>query len=230
MQKTITGFRTAACMAGAVLMGASSFGAVIYDNTEIFTGRRTWEGNAEIGDVVGFGGTDRILTDFQFEYFLSPTASGNEMGQIFFRALDGPIVNGVNLPGTLIYSTPAFSLRATPDGYDQINLTGLLLDVPEDAIAWTVAFSGLEGAEEAGLLFYQDSDYVGTNPTFFDAEVGANVDYMIRRQADGTWDLLNHEPELDRLNVRFTAVPEPTTWAIMLGGLATLGFLRRRKS
>ena len=230
MQKTKTGFKTAACLSAAILLGASSassLAAVIYDNTDSSPGQMTDQGNAEIGDIVQFTGTDRILTDFQFEYFLSPGASGNEMGQIFLRALDGPVVDGINLPGTLLYSSDTFNLRATADGYDRINLSGLAVNVP-DAIAWTVSVTGVETTEEMGFLFYSDADSTGLNPTFLDDVTGMQEHFTIRRQADGSWDLLNHPGVEDNLNARFTAVPEPTTWALMLGGLGILGFMRRR--
>ena len=45
-----TGLKTVVCLTASVLLGASSYGAIIYDNTEAWTGQVTGEGNTEIGD------------------------------------------------------------------------------------------------------------------------------------------------------------------------------------
>jgi hypothetical protein len=238
MLKTNTGLKTAVCLTASVLLGASAFAAEIYDNSEAYLGQVTGQGNAEIGDVVIFGGTDRILQEFQFEYFLGANANGNEMAQVFLRALDGPVLSdGTALPSTILYSTPAFSLTRNASGFGRVNISGLNVAVP-DRVAWTVAFTGFDGLgtpstqddETGGLLFYLDSANPGTNPRFFDPATGAQEHYTIRRDANGSWDLLNHPGVVDNLGARFTAVPEPTTWALLLGGLATLGLIRRRKS
>ncbi len=241
MLNTTIGLKKAVCLAASVLLGASASAAIIYDNTETFTGRITGEeSGTEIGDVVVFGGTDRILTDFQFEYFVGgpggTAASGNEMAQVFLRAMDGPSNGaGGNLPGTILWQSGQFSLES---GYHQIDITGLNVTVP-NSVAWTVVFTGIDNGnpdvttddELAGLLFYLDSNTEGgVNPTFFDSVSNQQEPYTIRRGTDGGWELLNHPNVVDNLGARFTAVPEPTTWALLLGGLATIGLLRRRKS
>jgi hypothetical protein len=233
-----TTFKTAVCLTASVLMGASASAAVIYDNTETFQGIVTSEPNGtEIGDVVVFGGTDRILTGFQFEYFVGGNTGGNEMAQIFLRAMDGPQIEGTTttLPGTLLWSSSTFNIES---GYHTVNIDGLQLGVG-NSVAWTVVFTGIDAHpetpaaddESAGLLFYLDTNTQGgVNPTFFDAVAGSQQHYTVRRGSDGTWELLNHPQVVDNLGARFTAIPEPGTWVLLLGGLATLGLVRRRKS
>jgi hypothetical protein len=233
------GLKTAACLAVSVLLGASISAATIYDNTESFVGQRTGEPNGtEIGDVVIFGGTDRLLSEIHIEYFLGGNTGGNEMAQVFMRAMDGPVISGTTrAPGTLLYSTPAFNIES---GYHTIDVTGIGGVTLPDSVAYTVIFSGLEAHPEtgaaddevAGLLFYSSSAAaaVGTNPTFFDAVQGNQQHYSIRHNANGSWDLLNHPVVPDNFGARIVAVPEPGTLAILLGGLAMLGLVRRRKA
>ena len=208
------------------LLSASSLAqTVIYDNTETLTSFRTDEPNGTAyGDFAIFSGTDRTLTTFQFDYFLAAGNSGNEMAQVNFYALNG------NTPGALLYTSSPFEITSnrTPIGYGQRQIGNLSLAVP-DSVAWTVTFTGLEGTEGAGLLFATDSNGPGANPTFLDPTLGTQQHFTARRAADGSWALLNTDGVEDNLSVRFTAVPEPTTWALMLGGLAMFGLARRRK-
>jgi hypothetical protein len=208
------------------LLSASSLAqTVIYDNTETITSFRTAEPNGTAyGDFAIFSGTARTLTTFQFDYFLSTGNSGNEMAQVHLYALNG------NVPGALLYSSSPFEITAnrTAIGYGQRQIGDLSLAVP-DSLAWTVTFTGLEGAEGAGLLFATDSNGPGSNPTFLDPVLNTQQHFTVRRGTDGSWALLNTDGVEDNLSVRFTAVPEPTTWALMLGGLAMFGLARRRK-
>ena len=215
----------------SLLSAATSAQSVIYDNTETLTNFRTDEANgAEYGDFAIFSGTDRTLTTFQFDYFLSSGNSGNEMAVVNFYALDGATEQGTTLPSTLLYTSGPFEISSgrTAVGFGQRQIGDLSLTVP-DSIAWTVTFTGLEGAEGAGLIFATDSNGPGANPTFLDSSLGTQQHFTARREADGTWTLFNTDGVEDNLSARFTAVPEPTTWALMLGGLAVFGLARRRK-
>jgi hypothetical protein len=219
-----TGLNTAVCLATCSLLSSAVSAAIIYDNSETFEGFRTDEGVVEHGDVVGFAGTERTLTTVQFEYFLTPTRSGNETAVFSLYS-----VNNGTISGTPFYQSSAFDIAAgtTAAGYGQRQISNLALTVP-DSVAWTVTFGGLEGAEAAGLLFYTSANGVGTNPTFLDPQSGTQQQYTVRH-ANGTWSILMHDDAGDNLAARFTAVPEPTTWALMLGGLAVMGLIRRKK-
>jgi hypothetical protein len=224
--------KVAACLAvSALLGGTASAQSVIYDNSATSLGRVTGEGNAEIGDAAVFAGTARTVQQISFEYFVAaPAANGaagteianNETAQFFMYALDNN-----NLPTTLLYSSPTFSLvPATSKGFGTATINGISVDVP-DRIAWTVNFSGVEGNEQAGLLFYTPPS-VGSSPTF-DPGDGTQHDFFLRHNVSG-WSLLDTPNTIDNLNVRFTAVPEPSTIALMVGGLAAFGLIRRRKA
>ena len=223
MRKTNTGLTAAACLAVSALMGVTaSAQSIVYDNTSGSLGQRTGEGNAEIGDQVIFAGTARTVSQVSFEYFVTPGGSGNETAQFFMYRID----SATKLPSTLLYTSPTFNLvPATPAGFGTATISGFAVDVP-DQIAWTVSFAGLEGQESAGLLFYNPPS-VGSSPTF-DPGDGTQHDFFLRHNVSG-WQVLDTPNLVDNLNVRFTAVPEPSTVALMLGGLVTMGLIRRRK-
>lgn len=230
MRKTNTGLKAAVCLAvTAMLGGSASAQTVIYDNTSSALGKVTGEGNAEIGDAVVFaGGNNRAVTQIQFEYFVAPPATttteiaGNETAQLFLYGL-----NDAGLPSTLLYSSPTFNLvPGTSAGFGTATISGIEVNVP-DRIAWSVSFNGVEGNEQAGLLFYNPPS-VGSSPTF-DPGDGTQHDFFLRHNVSG-WSVLDTPSTVDNLNVRFTAVPEPSTIALMVGGLVTMGLLRRRKA
>ena len=223
MRKTNTGLTAAACLAVSALMGVTaSAQSIVYDNTSGSLGQRTGEGNAEIGDQAIFAGTARTVQQVSFEYFVTPGGTGNETAQFFMYRID----SATKLPSTLLYTSPTFNLvPATPAGFGTATISGFAVDVP-DQIAWTVSFAGLEGQESAGLLFYNPPS-VGSSPTF-DPGDGTQHDFFLRHNVSG-WQVLDTPNLVDNLNVRFTAVPEPSTVALMLGGLVTMGLIRRRK-
>jgi hypothetical protein len=220
MRKTKNGLSVVACLAAAAAITPAAFGqeTIIYDNSSQYLGSRTTDQNAEIGDVVTFApsSTDRLLSEFSFEYFATTELSGNETAQVFIRS----VVNDV-VPDEIIFQTAPFSIVS---GFRQVVVDGLNTSLPE-TVAWTVRFSGFEGAEEAGLLYYNGgTGTVGSNPTF------NGTQFMIRAESDGSFSFLDTPGVVDNLGARFTAIPEPTTWALILGGLAGFGLLRRRSS
>jgi len=230
MRKTNTGLKVAACLAVSALMGGTAIAqTVIYDNSANALGRVTGEGNAEIGDAATFAPGNREVTQISFEYFVAADTSpgstalfGNETAQLFVYRLGAD-----NLPTTLLYSSPTFSLvPGTSKGFGTATISGINVAV-SDSIAWTVNFSGVEGSEQAGLLFYNPPS-VGSSPTF-DPGDGAQHDFFLRHNVSG-WTLLDTPNTIDNLGVRFTAVPEPSTIALMVGGLVTMGLIRRRKA
>ena len=227
MLKTNIGFKTAASLVASVVMGASASAAVVYDNSSSYLGFRTDQGNAEIGDTVQFEGSDRIVTQIDFEYFVNPGASGNEMGVLSVYANDA----AGNFPGTLLYQSNPFSL-ATPDpeGFGSVTAAGFTPFTATDLVTWTVSFSGIEEGEDVGLLFYNPPT-VGSSVNFDTgtATIGTGAsDFFVQRNG-ASWEILSTPSRADNFGARFTAVPEPTTWALLIGGLATFGLIRRRK-
>ena len=220
MRNTNTGSNLVACLAATVLMGASaSAQEVIYQNSTGGLNVVSDQGSAEIGDMVSFAGSARTLTEFSFDYYISPTASGNEAFQVFIRTMDG----AGGFPGSVIYDSGLLGTSLITSGLDngfgRFVAQGLSLDVPEN-VTWSVAFSGFE-AGEGGLCFAGDAEVGGT----FGA---SGTDFYFRMGTEG-WEVLTQGDLVENFAASFTAVPEPSTWALLIGGLATFGFMRRRK-
>src|SRR5688500_2606411 len=97
MVKMNTGLKTAVCLAASSLLSGAASAATIYDNSTTFEGVRTAEGTVEHGDVIGFAGTERILTTVQFEYFVSPTRSSNETAVFSLYSVTGGVISGTPL-------------------------------------------------------------------------------------------------------------------------------------
>lgn len=222
---------TAASLAAAVIMGASVNAEIIYDNTTgavgpdgTVTGDSPASGTSyEIGDVVSFTGTARTLTDWSFEYNITSPTGGNETLQAFLRALDGP----GGSPGSILWDS---GVQLAANGSHTFGASGLSLNVPEQ-LAWTVVFGGIDAGETSGLFFY-NGPTAGTSPNF-DTVTGtlvnapAGQDFYYRANGAG-WDVVT-TANVDNLGARFTAVPEPTTWALLTGGIGFLGFMARRR-
>lgn len=229
MVNSKTGLKLAVCLTAttlATLLSPAVSAAVIYENSDVSTLQgRTDLGTSEHGDVVTFAGTDRLLTGVTFDYFVTPGSTAAN-AQFHLYALDGgDIGNGTILPGTELYTFTIGDILTgtTAEGYGSANIDNIpLIPLPE-SVAWTVTFGGLTGVQEAGLLFYASASGIGSSPTHNGSP------YTVLRETDGTWSLLDHPGVVDNLAAQFTAVPEPTTWALMIGGLAVLGFARRRK-
>lgn len=222
MRKTTIGFSgMAALAASAMLSGLSSQAQLpftVYENpADLEDATRTDQGNAEIGDDITFVGTARTVTEFDLEYFITPDAAA--IGQVKVYAVDGGPTPQGPLPGTLLFTSVPFLLEAASpnvSGFGKATVKDFTpFDVP-DTVVWTLTITGLTGTDKAGLLFAGE------------AEIGATADRFY--QYTGTDWVINDTPlEFDGFAAKFTAVPEPSTWALLFGGLGALGFWARRR-
>lgn len=195
----------------ALLNNASA--STVFDNTATANSlnRSFSPGNGiEFGDQVFLSGSDRRVTDFQFDYFLSSTANGNEKAELFIYQNNGA---GGTAPGALLYRSGQFSLDK---GFQEVVAGGLSITVP-NTFTWSVQFAGIDLSEQAGLLLYDP-------PT-----IGASFDDFWVHNTDGTWTTFTIDGGATAANfaARVTAVPEPTTYAFAaFMALAWLGTRR----
>jgi len=205
--------------------GLAQQAAIVYENATTDLNRTYGPNGVEFGDEITLAGSNRTVTEFQFEYFLSGNANGNETVQLRFYANDGatinrPLTDGTTIqskgPGTLLYTSPVLSLQT---GFNYADASGFSINVPSD-FTWAVTFNGIDSGEIAGLRVYDP-------PT-----VGSSFGDFWQKNS-GTWNTYIFSDPAGPANfaARVTAVPEPTTVAYaLLAGLSFLGYcgMKRR--
>jgi hypothetical protein len=170
-------FSTRLLLPAVLLLSCLSLRAeIIYDNSSS-GGSYAYYTLNEYGDEVVLGGTNRVVTQFLFEYYGDFTPTGNETGRLRLYLNDGPKTStGDPTPGTVLFDSGSFGLSTN---YSTKSFSGLKIPVPND-FTWTVQFSGLvnTSGDEAGLIF-RDPPTVGSSPD----------DVWIKE--NGTWGLFD---------------------------------------
>lgn len=210
----------------ATLIAGQASAQLIYDNSVNDLATRLNPGLKEVGDEIIFGGPERFVTQFDFEYYgLNPANnflfSGNVEARVRFYLNDGPLFNTYATPGTSLFDSGWFGgFGPTPrstlvfsSSLGDFPLGGLF--IPANSITWSVQFRGLGATDEVGIDIY--------NPIV----VGSSYnDYW--ENNGGIWTALNGNVPMN-FAARFTAtVPEPTSLSII--GLAIAGCWLRRRS
>ena len=230
---------TAAILTGITFFGVSASASIVYDNSTQYLGSFTDQNNFEAGDEIQIAGTDRTMTAFSFEYSVyhdkdsqgnAVPLSGNETAELFLRARDGD-PNGLT-PGTILYDSGAISLAGKQNaaGFGTITAENTSVQLPASGdLVWTVKFSGIENTpdpdhpgqflgEHAGLLYYGP------------VTVGSSFDDYWINKGNG-FELVGTDGLTDNFGAQLTAVPEPSTIALVLLGASAFGIARfRRKS
>jgi len=226
-----------ACVAAVPVAQGAFTGSLVYDNSTHYQNGWLYSG-FELGDEINLSGavTYRELTGFNFEYY-GVNFSGNERARVRFYMNDGAVGgSGYATPGTKFFDSGLFAVTepGTADNRGTMNfqpadfVTGVTLALTQplpDSFTWTVQFYGVDtaGGEQAGLSVYAP-------PT-----VGSGfTDYW---QQEGTalnpdWKLLTNPFGAIDFGAQFYAVPEPSTFALVLlgaGGLGGLLWRRRRQ-
>ncbi|MCD6338477.1 MAG: PEP-CTERM sorting domain-containing protein [Verrucomicrobia bacterium] len=173
----------------------------------------------EFGDEIvmntpSWSGGNAYLTDFILDYYANFTAFPGRNITLSLYAMDGTPIDDRATPGTLLFTTTSI---ISSSGHMEFDLTqgGAPLVAPAQ-IAWTVKITGL--TESNVGLWVAD-----------DVPVGGNFgDFWVYDEANG-WELHQLEGANSDFQAQVLAVPEPSVWALMIGGGALFLAVRRRR-
>lgn len=221
MKSTKSFLKTLAGVTASFAFVGSASAAIVYDNASTSASPSSYiakEGATivEFGDQIVLSGSERNLQDFKFEYFLGLNASGNETARLRLYKNDGQ--NGA--PSTVMYDSDVFSITSGVNGYGTVTAPVGVTGAPT-TFTWSILFGGVEAGENAGLV-------LNDTPT-----VGSSIYDFWQKSVGGSWGTVSIDSGATPANfaARVTAVPEPTTVALLVSGLALVGAakLRRRK-
>lgn len=197
---------------------AEAASKTVYDNATTAKDKNLFE-SVEFGDQIildtGFFYPSAKLDSFIFQY-VGVNFSGDETARIRFYKNDGLL----GKPGTLVFDSEAFEIPEALTGAT-VDLGDLGVVVVPQVFTWTIAFTGVEASkgESAGLSLYGPpatgngySDYWARNGNDWALKTVPGVDGSFAALINGT-----------------SVIPEPSTLALSIAGLALLGMRSRRK-
>jgi hypothetical protein len=213
----------------ALSLGQSLFAATIYDNSVNDLVTRFNPGTIAIGDEINLAGTERYLSQFDFEYWGTSAGAnfaGNVQARVGFYLNDGALFNGYATPGTQLFDSGWFGIGTTPRSTlvftagSDFSSAGLF--IPSSTITWTVQFQGMSGSDAVGVDLYSPP------------VVGSSVpDYW--QNSGGGWQLMTNTVAMNfgaRLFASADPVPEPsmlTFWVSSALLLVGAGRMRRTR-
>ena len=145
------------------LLAAPARGAIVYENATTFEGLFN-DSKLETGDEVTLAGSERLVTEFSFEYYGNFSITGDERARVRFYRMDGaPGDNPFATPGTLLYESAPFSIST---GYGTVTIEDIAVFLPSNSFTFSVEFTGIGSTESVGLLYY-DPPTVGSSDSYF---------------------------------------------------------------
>lgn len=197
---------------------ATASAATVYQHTG--TGNFSYTSGSEYGDEIILQGWERVISGFSFEYAANYALAGG----LTFRIYDqtGPLISGAASPGAVLYETVLDILNGggivnIDFGNDPTNLANLI----PDRLTYTVHFTGLVPGNTAGLIAPGGSPVVGLSANDFWEKTGpGDNDWALKKIVAG--------PTANFI-ATVTAVPEPSTVAMLVAGAGMVLVALRRK-
>ncbi|MDB6053977.1 MAG: hypothetical protein JWN25_1500 [Verrucomicrobiales bacterium] len=214
-------FSLLGCAALALAVSEShSSATIVFNNTTGDLGKDfVVPTSVEVGDEIKLStGASAILTNFNFQYFLTGTTTGNESARVRFYKNDGaPSSAGPNTPSTVLFDSGFFHIDPTTRlvlTFDSSVGAPFPLVVPND-FTWSIVFNNLDPAGTAGLTLYNPPSVGLDSAEYWDKSSGS---WVLKSAANGS--SINFAAQVQ-------AVPEPGTFALI--GLAGLGLAAARR-
>jgi hypothetical protein len=160
-QVSATFFRFAASRIltrATVLFALTGLGqaSILYDNSQYYS-KNSYGRPGEFGDEVRLGLTNRVVSEFSFEYFGDFVPEGDETARVRLYANDGEDTDPhptkvIPAPGALLFDSGVLPIGP---GFNAFFLQGLSVPVPP-VFTWTVEFAGLgfTNGNTASVLFF----------------------------------------------------------------------------
>jgi len=151
------------------LAAAPAQAAIVYDNSTTFEGLFN-DSKLETGDQLTLAGSERLVTEFSFEYYGNFSLTGDESARVRFYQMNGPAGdNPFASPGTLLYESSLFSLST---GYGSVTISDLAVFLPGNSFTFSVEFTGIGSTESVGLLYYTPPTVGSSDSYFWEKENG----------------------------------------------------------
>ena len=172
----------------------------------------------------------RSLTNLQvFSVPALPSSAGSQSTSV---NLSGQVANPGSYSGSALAALPAATLTTSGHTYTGTSLFSFLNPTSSDSLSQIVVTSGTDGYEVVLALAELDPAF-GGNPNYLLAYADQNGDFPVSGIARTIFPDDNRHgrwmSNMDSITV-LQAVPEPSTWAMMMLGFAGLGFLAYRRS
>jgi hypothetical protein len=178
------------------------------------------------------GASGRGVTGLtSLQVFSVPALPSTAGGQSTSVNLSGQVANPGSYSGSGLATLPATTLTTSGHTYTGTSLFSFLDPTNADSLSQIVVTTGTDGYEVVLALAELDPAF-GGNPNYLLAYADQNGDFPAAGIARTIFPDDNRHgrwmSNLDSITV-LQAVPEPSTWAMMVLGFAGLGFLAYRR-
>lgn len=208
--------------------GEVSHGSVIYGGSLSASGFGVPTGSIVKGDYIDFDAAETELRNLSYALAAAATTgtTSSNYGNLSFNGTS----NGLNVffaHGSLIDSAYNFQVNA-PAG------STVLINVAGQSVTWDNMSVGLNGVENYNVIynFYEATSLTLAGIGINGSVLAPNADVIFNNgQFNGTLIArsLSGNGEFHLTNFKgVLPVPEPSTWALAMGSIASLALLRRR--